>query len=208
MRKFATIAVLSAALLFSVSAQKASADSTVNQQKPATPPPVVVTVAPGDTLSAIADAHQTTYVRIFDDNAQIADPNVIDVGWQLQIPTPDQQLPDRYGAFTAASAPAPAPVASSVTSAVRTFRPVATAMTAPLPDDAAKAFIYSHESGNNPSATNPHGCYGLGQDCNGRVRALCGADYACQDAYFNNYASSRYGSWSGAEAFWQTHGWW
>lgn len=210
MRKFALTAAVTAALLFGVGAQKASADTTQQQQN-AKPAPVVVTVAPGDTLSAIAQGQQTTYVRIFDNNPQIADPNVIDVGWQLQIPTPDQQLPDRYGAFLAAQAPAPAPAAAPAAAVaapvVRTVQPAA-APVAPLPSNDAKAFIYAHESGNNPSATNPRGCYGLGQDCNGVVRNMCAADYACQDAYFTNYANSRYGGWSGAEAFWLTHGWW
>lgn len=228
MRKFAAVAALVVAILCGAASQVASADTTArshHQHKQAaaqqvstqadtqavapaaaTPEPITVTVVPGDTLSSIATAHQTTFVRIFDANAQVADPDVIDVGWQLTVPTADQQLPDRYGSFVATQAPV-APVAvsyarPSVTTAAATYP------AAPVSDNTAKAFIYSRESGNNPGATNPNGCYGLGQDCNGRVRAQCGADYACQDAYFDNYATQRYGSWSGAEAFWQTHGWW
>lgn len=66
----------------------------------------------------------------------------------------------------------------------------------------AKAFVYCHESGNNPSKWNDSGCYGLGQDCNGIVYSQCGADYACQDAYFTSYMFRRYGSWENAKAFW------
>ena len=67
----------------------------------------------------------------------------------------------------------------------------------------AKAFIYQHESGNNPTAKNSIGCYGLGQDCNGIVETLCGPDYACQDAFFTDYLNRRYhGSWVEAMNFW------
>lgn len=167
------------------------------------PTPVTVTVQPGDTLSSIANAQGTTYVRIFDANDELTDPNVITPGQQLRIPTADETLPDRMASVTA---PAPATATTYVS---RSTTPVATVAAAyPVSNDAAKAFIYAHESGNNPNATSPNGCYGLGQDCNGRVRALCGADYVCQDAYFTNYALSRYGSWAAAEAFWQAHHWW
>jgi len=180
-------------------AKKASAP----QPTPATPQPVTVTVAPGDTLTSIAAAHNTTYIRIFDANEQIADPDIIHVGWELRIPTADEQLPDR----PLPTAPVVA-VPTATTPAPSTAPAPAAAASYALPDDAAKAFIYSRESGNNPNATNPSGCYGLGQDCNGVVRSLCGADYACQDQYFTSYALRRYGSWAGAVAFWQTHGWW
>ena len=67
----------------------------------------------------------------------------------------------------------------------------------------AKAFIYSHESGNVAHRYNSIGCYGLGQDCNGIVEGRCGADYACQDKFFTDYMQRRYGSWAAAKAFWQ-----
>jgi surface antigen len=62
--------------------------------------PVIVTVQPGDTLTSIADAHNTTYVRIFDANANIADPNLINPDDQVRIPTADEQLPDRMADLT------------------------------------------------------------------------------------------------------------
>lgn len=70
-----------------------------------------------------------------------------------------------------------------------------------------KAFIYSHESGNNPNAVNSIGCRGIGQACPGS-KLPCDADYACQDAYFTNYAMTRYGSWANARAFWEANRWW
>jgi TolA-binding protein len=76
-----------------------------------------------------------------------------------------------------------------------------------LPANQAKAFIYQHESGNNPNAVNSIGCRGIGQACPGS-KLPCGADYACQDAWFTNYAMTRYGSWEAAYQFWIAHRWW
>lgn len=75
--------------------------------------------------------------------------------------------------------------------------------------DSAKACIYQKESGNNPGAINKSsGACGLGQawPCSKMKCSL--TDYACQDAYFTNYAVNRYGSWGKAWAFWQQKHWW
>ncbi len=73
-----------------------------------------------------------------------------------------------------------------------------------------KLFIYNRESGNNPTRVNGSGCLGLGQACPGaKLLAVCPTlDYACEDAFFTNYANRRYGGWAGAYAFWITHHWW
>ena len=76
-----------------------------------------------------------------------------------------------------------------------------------LPENEAKAFIYSKESGNNPGAINSIGCRGLGQACPGD-KLPCGDDYACQDAWFTQYAMDRYGSWEAAYNFWVNNRWW
>lgn len=181
---------------------------------PAAPAPVIVTVQPGDNLSTIATANNSTWQRIYDVNLGITDPNIINPGEQLRIPAPDEQVTDRaLPQVVAPAAPVAAPTAAAVPAPVTPApvvraAPVSAPVAYPVSPNAAKAYIYAHESGNNPNATNPNGCYGLGQDCNGRVRALCGADYACQDAFFTNYAMSRYGSWANALAFWQAHHWW
>lgn len=89
----------------------------------------------------------------------------------------------------------------------------------PMPEDAAKAFIYSHESGNAPCKIN-----GGAVDCNYNGNRACGlgqalpcqkltvncslADYACQDVWFTNYMKGHYGTWSNAVAFWNSHRWW
>jgi hypothetical protein len=85
--------------------------------------------------------------------------------------------------------------AESETQPVKTVAPTST-------EQEAKAFIYQKESGNRPHAQNSIGCYGLGQDCNGQVKDKCGADYACQDAFFTSYMLRRYGTWSAAKSFW------
>jgi surface antigen len=73
----------------------ASAQTKPAEKAPEKPAPVYVDVQLGDTLSAIADSHQTSYVRIFDANEQIANPDVIDVGQKFRIPDATETLPDR-----------------------------------------------------------------------------------------------------------------
>ncbi len=83
-------------------------------------------------------------------------------------------------------------------------------------DNYYASYIYGMESGGrvvgncNPSAKNAGGCLGIGQACPGsKLIAACpGLDYTCQNAYFTNYAVSRYGDWAGAYNFWIGNGWW
>lgn len=73
----------------------------------------------------------------------------------------------------------------------------------------AKAFIYEHESGNNPGAVNQSsGACGLGQalPCSKMPCSL--SDYACQDNFFTQYMLERYGTWENAVSFWLSHKWW
>lgn len=62
---------------------------------------VIVEVASGDTLSSIANAHNTTYVRIFNANDSITNPDTIDVGDEVRIPNKDEKLPNRMAELTA-----------------------------------------------------------------------------------------------------------
>ncbi len=68
-------------------------------------------------------------------------------------------------------------------------------------------FIYMHESGCNLNSVNSIGCRGIGQACPGS-KLPCGADYACQNAWFTNYAIRTYGSWQGAYNAWISKNWW
>ncbi|MFZ1361171.1 MAG: transglycosylase family protein [Candidatus Saccharimonadales bacterium] len=84
----------------------------------AAPTPAMVTVTPGDTLSSIAEAHDTTYPRLFDANESIAHPDYINPGQELRVPTADEELPDRMAAVV--SVPV---VAQSVAVSQRTYTP-------------------------------------------------------------------------------------
>lgn len=73
--------------------------------------------------------------------------------------------------------------------------------------DPYMAYIYMHESGCSTTAVNSIGCRGIGQACPGS-KLPCGADFACQDAYFRSYAIQRYGSTYAAYVFWLANHWW
>lgn len=168
-----------------------------------------VVINPGDTLDGIATSHQTTYVRLFDANTNIQDPNLIYPGDKVRIPDPNEQLQDR---------PLPTDAVAAVSSNTTSHQSVASAPVAAAPvaqsapvsgcgDNSYANFIYSHESGCRTTAMSPNGCYGIGQACPASKIAYCGADYACQNAFFTAYAG-KYGGWAGAYAFWVSHGWW
>lgn len=57
--------------------------------------PIVAVVKPGDYLSLIADEYKTTYVRIYNANENIVNPDIINPGDKLRIPLDDEVLPDR-----------------------------------------------------------------------------------------------------------------
>ena len=73
--------------------------------------PKMVTVNPGDNLSIIAEAHETTFQRIFNANEVIQDPNIINPGQELRIPATDEQLNERALPVAAPAAAAQAPIA-------------------------------------------------------------------------------------------------
>lgn len=96
-----------------------------------------VTVKEGDSLSAIATEHKTEWVRIYNANKDLTNPDIINVGDKLRIPKEDEELPDRYAEFIAsqpapvvAAAPAPAPAARPAPVA-RPAQPVAPRPAAP-----------------------------------------------------------------------------
>lgn len=92
-------------------AEKPAEPKQANEQ-PAAPQPKTVTVQPGDSLASIAEANQVEWTRIFDANEAISNPNSIDAGQVLTIPTADAQLPDRYSQYLA-SIPAPSVAAAT-----------------------------------------------------------------------------------------------
>jgi hypothetical protein len=72
-------------------------------------------------------------------------------------------------------------------------------------------YIFMHESGWNPASSNGGMYVGLGQTNPANLSAACPqwqSDPICQIRFFNGYAVSRYGSWSGAYDFKASKGWW
>jgi hypothetical protein len=212
---------LAVAAIFAVGGSQtafAQSQNSQNDQKKQTTNEMVV-VNQGDTLDGIATAHQTTYVRMYDANSNIKDPDLIYPGDNLRVPSADEQLPDRplpADAQPPADEAAPAAVPQSSSSysqpvsrpaAVQPSAPALSAGSSGCGDNEYAHFIYAHESGCRTTAMSPNGCYGIGQACPASKLAYCGADYACQNAFFTAYAG-KYGGWAGAYAFWTAHGWW
>lgn len=72
--------------------------------------PVEHVIASGETLTSIANQHQTTWQRLYAKNVHISNPDVIDVGEKLVIPKAEEQLSDRAVPLEPAPAAAqPAP---------------------------------------------------------------------------------------------------
>ncbi|MFZ1258438.1 MAG: CHAP domain-containing protein [Candidatus Saccharimonas sp.] len=115
MRFSTTVTAVTIVLAASVlGGHTAHAETTTNQTN-TTPTetkatePKKVTVQLGDSLSSIAEANNTTWARLFNKNTGVANPDVIDEGMELVIPTSDEELPDRYAEYVA-SLPVAAPV--------------------------------------------------------------------------------------------------
>ena len=116
----AAFAVAFSVVLFiapSAGAQEKAAD------KPEEKPPVIVIVQPGDTLTSIAEAHGTTYARLYDANNFIANPDQIDVGNEVRVPAAEEALSDRFTSYQAQAAAA-APRASTYSTQRYTSAPV------------------------------------------------------------------------------------
>lgn len=114
MRKPAFAGLLLCALFFGVQSPKVSAEAsdilaldtnskitnhfvlkdtdiaTLGLPPPETPPPTMYVVKEGESLTSIAVAHNTTWRRLYDKNATIANPDIITPGIELIIPAPAQ----------------------------------------------------------------------------------------------------------------------
>lgn len=77
-------------------------------------------VAAGDSLASIAEKYNTTWTRIFDANESLSNPNAIDIGQKLRIPSAEEVLPDRSSAIVAAQQAAASSTLSARTSTVTT----------------------------------------------------------------------------------------
>jgi hypothetical protein len=115
---------------------------------------------------------------------------------------------DQNNQYIAATAPFACIDKQVATSASNTAQAApAAAVVGGCGDNQYAQYIYQHESGCNLNAVNSGGCRGIGQACPGS-KLPCGADYACQNDFFTNYAISKYGSWAAAYSFWTSNHWW
>ena len=191
-----------------------------------------VTVKSGDTISELAKTYNISMQSIKDAN-NIQDINKIYVGEVFDIDNGDVQVvepattdtpaaatpsvtaPVQQATAPAAQAPAQpaAPVQQATAPAAQApAQPAAPVQQAAAPatssvsgsDAAAKDWIAGRESGGNYGAQNGQfvGKYQLSA-------SYLNGDYSAanQERVADNYVTSRYGSWSGAQSFWQSHGW-
>jgi LysM repeat protein len=152
-----TAGIAAAALLAVLGSPSAHAQQ---QSQTKQPKKVTVTVNEGDTLTSIADAHQTTYVRVFDANTNITDPDLIYPGDSLRIPNPSEQLADReIPADYVAANPLPNPV-TSYSAPVSQPASYATAAVTNYTSGTNWDRIAACESGGNWSINTGNGYYG------------------------------------------------
>jgi LysM repeat protein len=178
-------AIVFVALITGVKSSKAFADSA-NGEAPK-PASQSVTVQEGDYLARIADNNNTTYVRLYQANTNINDPDLIFPGDVIRIPAPDEQLPERplpekvqqQIAATEQPAPAPAPAqtySAPAPAAVVYRQPAAPA--APVSDGSVWDRLAQCESGGNWAINTGNGFYGGVQFDSGTWLGNGGGAYA------------------------------
>lgn len=165
-----TIATIASAAAVSVAGTSATHAAPKQPVQPAKESKqTVVTVKQGDTLSKIAKPYHTTYVRLFDANTKIKDPDLIYPGDKVRIPGADEELAHRVmPSNVPAPAPAPAP-AKPITPAKPVYSPPKrTIYSAPHYAPAARNVSYGSiwdriaacESSGNWSINTGNGFYG------------------------------------------------
>ncbi len=137
---------------------------------PPVPEPVMHEVKKGDSLSKIAKAHNTEWKRLYDANAFISDPNIINPGDKLRIPFADEVVAER---------PLPATIAPKAKTASKTAKQANTGKTAPaVIDGNVWDALARCESGGNWSINTGNGYYGGLQFNSGTWLGNGGGEYA------------------------------
>lgn len=165
------------------------------------------TVKEGDTLSEIAETHNTTVEKLAENN-HIDNIHLIYVGQELVI---DGPVATAAPASTTYEAPAAqdeavsAPVAEEETPVVsETVAEETVASTVSGSEAEAKEWIAQKESGGSYTATNGRyiGRYQL-------TDSYLNGDYSAenQERVADAYVAGRYGSWTAAKNFWLNNGW-
>lgn len=170
------------------------------------------TVKEGDTLSEIAETHNTTVEKLAENN-HIDNIHLIYVGQELVIDGPvapaTTPAPTTYAAPAAQDETVSATVAE--TTEVEEETPVASeavvetvASTVSGSEAEAKEWIAQKESGGSYTATNGRyiGRYQL-------TDSYLNGDYSAenQERVADAYVAGRYGSWTAAKNFWLNNGW-
>ena len=179
------------------------------------------TVKEGDTLSEIAETHNTTVEKLAENN-HIDNVHLIYVGQELVIDGPvapaATPAPTTYAAPAAQDETVSAPVAETTevaeeapvaSEAVVEETVVSTEASAPAAtvsgsEAEAKEWIAQKESGGSYTATNGRyiGRYQL-------TDSYLNGDYSAenQERVADAYVAGRYGSWTAAKNFWLNNGW-
>lgn len=167
------------------------------------------TVKEGDTLSEIAETHNTTVEKLAENN-HIDNIHMIYVGQELVIDGPVAPVatpaPTTYAAPAAQDETVSAPAASTPAAeeTVATTEASAPAATVSGSEAEAKEWIAQKESGGSYTATNGRyiGRYQL-------TDSYLNGDYSAenQERVADAYVAGRYGSWTAAKNFWLNNGW-
>ncbi|WP_049521382.1 LysM peptidoglycan-binding domain-containing protein [Streptococcus mitis] len=172
----------------------------------------IYTVKEGDTLSEIAETHNTTVEKLAENN-HIDNIHMIYVGQELVIDgsaAPVAPASTTYEAPAAQDEAVSAPVAE--TTEVEEENPVVSetvaeetvASTVSGSEAEAKEWIAQKESGGSYTATNGRyiGRYQL-------TDSYLNGDYSAenQERVADAYVAGRYGSWTAAKNFWLNNGW-
>ncbi|RJP08135.1 LysM peptidoglycan-binding domain-containing protein [Streptococcus pseudopneumoniae] len=159
------------------------------------------TVKEGDTLSEIAETHNTTVEKLAENN-HIDNIHLIYVDQELVIDGPVAPVatpaPATYAAPAAQDETVSAPVAETPVVSETVVSTVSGS------EAEAKEWIAQKESGGSYTATN--GCY------IGRYQltdSYLNGDYSAenQERVADAYVAGRYGSWTAAKNFWLNNGW-
>lgn len=163
------------------------------------------TVKEGDTLSEIAETHNTTVEKLAENN-HIDNIHLIYVGQELVIDGPVAPVAPASTTYEAPAAPVvettevveEAPVASEA------VVEETVASTVSGSEAEAKEWIAQKESGGSYTATNGRyiGRYQL-------TDSYLNGDYSAenQERVADAYVAGRYGSWTAAKNFWLNNGW-
>ena len=180
------------------------------------------TVKEGDTLSEIAETHNTTVEKLAENN-HIDNIHLIYVGQELVIDGPVAPVATPALATYAAPAAQDETVSAPVVETTEVVEEAAPAASAPVAEETvaaaetsapastvsgseaeAKEWIAQKESGGSYTATNGQyiGRYQL-------TDSYLNGDYSAenQERVADAYVAGRYGSWSAAKNFWLNNGW-